>query len=338
MGATVRAVVVASVVATSSVAANANLPAKFDPAEYAKPNQCPSMFTFAAGKCEVTKTEVEKLDAAACKAAGFTPPADPAGGKCMVPTGFKSPAPECKAIAGRQASIVGSGDTARCNYESTIATSAVGDYISDCFEINAVPAGSEVQKNETYFVSGQRELDDDDTELTLVRGKVNWVPLGCRAKGGPVVKLRASQLIEAGASRYGYSFGFLTMPYKYFPKEKGFVVNAPIGGYLGWRAGQAGSGYTVAAALTLSSVKADIVDPNTLDANGKPTVTGEADVAALSGAVGIMFDILKSTRGKPFKAGVFVGQDLVSKDPTVHYKYNRKTWVAVQIGFDFTDN
>lgn len=148
----------------------------------------------------------------------------------------------------------------------------------------------------------------------------------------------AAALMEAGALRSGYAFGLLTMPYKYYPGEKSFVAGVPIGAYLGWRNGVAGSGSTFAAALTLGQVKADTVDPAQKDANGKPTVIGSADVAALSLALGVMYDLLKSPVGKPFKAGIFVGADVVSRDPTVSYRFNRKPWVAIQLGYDFTDN
>jgi hypothetical protein len=215
--------------------------------------------------------------------------------------------------------------------------SAPGDYVSDCFEIAAAPPGTTLKKDETYFVSGQKEIANDDRELTLVKGRIKWF-FGCKPVGDPVQRIAASRLIESGAYRRGWAYGALTMPYKYFPGEKSFVVNAPIGAYLGWRDGQAGSGRTYALAVTLSSVKANVVDPNLLDAAGKPTVTGTADVAALSLAAGAMFDILKSPRGKPFKVGVFVGRDTVSRDPTIDYRYNRKNWVALQIGYDFTDN
>ncbi len=219
---------------------------------------------------------------------------------------------------------------------------AAGDYIGDCFVVKVVPQGTALKSGQNYYVSGQKNLDDDDRELTLLEGSMRyiaaWPPLNCRPTGGSEHKVKASDLIEAGASRQGYTDGLLTMPYKYFPNEKSFVINAPVGGYLGWRDGLAGSGRTVAVALTLSSVSANTVDPNQPDSAGKPTVTGTTTVAALSFAGGMMFDILKSPRGKPFKTGVFFGRDVVSKDPTIDYRFNRKTWVAIQIGYDFTDN
>ena len=36
--------------------------------------------------------------------------------------------------------------------------------------------------------------------------------------------------------------------------------------------------------------------------------------------------------------GLFVGADYVGADNVVKFAHNRKPWVALQIGFDFTDN
>jgi len=145
-------------------------------------------------------------------------------------------------------------------------------------------------------------------------------------------------MMSTGAGRYGWAYGALTMPYKYYPSDKSFVAGVPIGAYLGWRMGRAGSGVTLAGALTLSQVKAETVDPKVLDGDGKPTVTGTADVAALSAAVGVVFDVSKEPGTKAFKAGLFVGKDRITHSPTIDYKHSGKTWFAVQIGFDFTDN
>jgi hypothetical protein len=51
-----------------------------------------------------------------------------------------------------------------------------------------------------------------------------------------------------------------------------------------------------------------------------------------------MYDISKAPGIKPFKIGLFFGQDRVSKDKVVSYRQNGQTWVAFQVGFDFTDN
>ena len=207
---------------------------------------------------------------------------------------------------------------------------------------------TDLTAGKNYLVTNQRAIDTTDTadrELSLVSSTNfwhsdwdTWPLVGCTAeKNGTQHHVSASKLIVAGAKRRGYAYGFLTMPYKYFRSKKSFLINVPLGGYLGLRYGQAGSGTTFAFAVTLSSVKAETIDPAKLDAAGKPTITGTADVSALSGAFGFIFDVLKSQAGKPFKAGIFVGRDVVNSTPTIDYQFNRKTWIAIQLGYDFTD-
>jgi hypothetical protein len=311
----------------------------FVPADYAQPKECPAVYEYqpAAGTCKALPDKIAALKGAACAGDGVR--LDTINDKC-VPTD-PAPAPQCKTIAGRTAKISGAGAKAACSYEATSAVSGLGDYIGDCFKLPIKPAGTNLETGKDYLVTGQKDAGKDDRELVLVDAKPpGLLSISCNAaKGGAVHPgLLASGLIEAGAVRKGYTYGFLTMPYKYFPSEKSFVTGVPIGGYLGWRSGQAGSGRTAAAAVTLGSVKANTVDPAKLDANSKPTVTGTADVAALSFAFGLMFDLLKSPAGKPFKAGVFIGKDIVNNDPSIDYRFNRKPWIAIQLGYDFTDN
>jgi hypothetical protein len=313
---------------------------KFDPADLSKPEVCPDYYNYKkdSGECMADTNKINVLKEDDCKGPGLKLNVGGSPPVCVVDN-KKKPSPKCKSLPGYTSKITGTGVNAACSFERLILASAPGDYIGDCFHIKAVPPGTELEHGEYYFVSGQKTTASNDRELTLVSGEVRWIPpTGCHATGGPQHQVFASQLIEAGASRYGYAYGILTMPYKYFPSEKSFQVNVPIGGYLGYRYGQAGSGTTFALAVTLSSVKANTVDPTKLDAAGKPTVTGTADVTAISGAIGFMFDFLKSPNGSPFKAGVFIGKDIVSSDPNIDYRFNRKTWIAIQLGYDFTNN
>ncbi|GEM_PF-3524514 len=322
--------------------AQSALPDNINPADYIKP-VCPDYYKYENGDCNAETDKIATLKEKDCKGSGlkFDDKRSPAPA-CIVDD-KKDTGPACKPLSGYTSKISGTGGDATCRYELTIPASAPGDYIGDCFHIKTKPSDTQLVVGEYYFVSGQKTVNKDDRELTLVSGKLGaklgFIPIGCYATaGGSQHHVLASQLIEAGASRSGYTFGILTMPYKYFPSEKKFQVNVPIGAYLGWRYGQAGSGTTAALAVTLSQVKANTVDPTKLDAAGKPTVTGTADVSALSYAVGMMSDILKSSGGRPFKAGVFLGKDIVNSDPAVDYRFNRKTWIAIQLGYDFTEN
>jgi hypothetical protein len=237
-----------------------------------------------------------------------------------------------------------------CVYDRPeIATSSQGDYVGDCFHLKTpvgkLPAGTRL------FVTDQDTQNKDDPTLTVVRA-VDWgdglyryaqnlLPgwPSCRADFSdiPAETLSASELTKSGATRRGYAFGALTMPYKYFPGSKKFISGLPIGAYMGWRVGQQGSALTFAAAATLGAVTADTLTKTGSGANEVVTLTGSTQAAALSWAAGLMFDVSRNPSGKPMRAGLFAGKDHVNQSDNIRYEHNNKTWVAVQIGFDFTD-
>lgn len=246
-----------------------------------------------------------------------------------------SPAPkrQCAELAGYVGRVEEDG---ACAYDKpAMQASSLGDYLGDCIEVltpdvpNLSP-GHYVVTNQTRSADGALTLDMAESN------DQGWVY--CRAKsGGHVTQATDAAVMKSGALRYGWTWGALTMPYKYYPGTKTFTSSAPIGMYIGRRYGQAGAGFTLALAATISSVKADTVDPDVLT-DGKPTITGTTNAAALSWAAGAMWDLTKAPGGRPFKAGVFVGADRVNADKSVSYRENGKPWVAIQIGYDFTDN
>lgn len=300
--------------------------------ELAKPTCASAVFDDATGKCG-PPPKLDKFDKDTCpSAAGFS-----FDGKCKFDPAQSKP--ECSTVLGR---LAYDPETKSCVLVVNSPTSAPGSYVGDCFTVVGDVEGTLFKSGDTYAVTNQRREANDERTLTMVKGDVNLVPIpfyfGCKARGGKEVEVPAGRMMASGAKRYGWAYGFLTMPYKYYPSAKEFQVGVPIGSYLGYRVGQAGSGYTWAAAVTLGQVKADTLDPKLPDPSGKPTVTGTTDVAALSWALGMVFDVSKEPATKGFKAGVFVGQDRVNRSPSIEYKHNGKTWVAIQVGYDFTDN
>jgi hypothetical protein len=290
------------------------------------------------GKCGLPQgTLAKSLDVNDCK---DVPGLAVEAGECVLKDS-EIRAPRCN---GDVANLGFDAASQTCKLEVGKPSSALGDYLGDCFRIVAAPAGTSLAAGVTYAVTKQENIANDDKRLTLLEADLSYWPSpwhwGCRAKSGRTIKpltADASNLATHGARREGWAYGALAMPYKYYPGAKKFIAGLPVGAYLGWRWGASGSGMTVAAALTLSQVKADTLDPKVKDADGKSAVIGEADVSALSAAFGAVFDINKSGAGKPFKAGLFVGQDKVNTSPTIGYPYKGKWWVAVQLGFDFTD-
>jgi hypothetical protein len=312
-------------------AARADDAGTFNPADYTAP-VCPSHYGAPTNDtCPAKDTEIAGLPKDDCKGTGLL--LNATTGKCEAAK--PAPTPQCKPFQDFKATLT----KGVCTYAKMTATSATGDYVGDCFKITTRIAGTDLASKDWYQVQAQKNLDSGDRMLSIADAhKTDLWPFVCMpTRDGSSRDIAASKLIESGAIRTGYTWGALTMPYKYYPRLKKFEVNAPVGGYFGYRTGQAGSGYTFAAALTLSSVKADSVDPNSLD-NGRPKITGSTNVAALSGALGVMFDMAKSPQGKPFKAGFFLGVDFVNQSSTISYPANHKLWMALQLGYDFTDN
>lgn len=311
-------------------------PDTLDLAKLADP-QCDTPFAFRkpSGNCSLPENvSPSSLKLEQCQ---NVPGLKVVNGKCEVVPG-EVRGPMCR--SGLSGLVYDTQDKV-CKAVVNSNVSARGDYEGDCFRIVAEPPDSGLKSKEVYAVTHQ-EVDGSDKRLYLVQGDLSYWPSpwswGCRARLGPVKIVNASVLERHAARREGWAYGALTMPYKYFPHDKSFVAGLPIGGFLGWRWGALASGSTLAVALTLSQVKADTLDPKTLDGDGKPTKTGTADVAALSLAIGYVFDVSKSSAARPYKAGVFVGVDRTNQSPTVNYANNGKTWVAIQFGFDFTDN
>jgi hypothetical protein len=301
------------------------------------PNLCRTFYTYNAPtrSCAPDATALGKATAEQCKAANLDPQAAPSTGCQQLAT---APTPACRAVPHHSVRIEKINGTDVCRYTASIEASASGDYIGDYFVIGMVPPGSGLQAQAQYQVTKQE--DGDDPILTMIRGEGECLSFFGRFKPADPpdpashVTVNASELVEYNAGRRGWAWGLLTTPYKYYPNECEFQGSATIGPYFGFRWSRGGTGTTLAAAVTLGSVNADTIET----VNGARTIKGETNVAALSVAVGVLFDFLKSNTGKPVTVGLLVGKDFVNRDENIDYRFNRDTWVAVQLGYDFTDN
>jgi len=308
---------------------------------------CADNFEYKNGICEAN-LDVKNFDENKCKNLGdfmtYGADKDDSTKKSCTKSAAEKPEPFCKEIHSYTYKLSGSAPNLSCQYErTTVSTSSQGDYIGDCFKLRAKVDGIP-NRNVDYFVTNQDSQNKESPSLTLVQAGTDlripgWMSCSpAEAVDQPSVSVSANALANSGAIRRGFAYGFLTTPYKYYPSKKKFTTSVPIGAYLGWRRGQPGSSVTYALAATIGSVSADTIDPKVLDSNNKPTVTGSTDVAALSFATGIIFDILRSNSGSAFKAGILVGKDYINQSDSISYDLNKETWVAIQLGYDFTDN
>lgn len=305
----------------------AGAPSTAQPIDLSEPF-CPPAYVVKGGKCEVDSVALDKLKTpSACTGVGGAL----TDGACKLPD--KKPVPACRGVAGGTQTLVGD----RCIFDTRIATSASGDYVGDYFDIVAVPRDDPDRfggpPRTRLKVMSQKDLGPQDRMLTLLPVKPRGIEIlkGAPEASGMTTEVKASDLIEYGAHRIGWTYGALAIPYKYYVQGKSFAPGVAIGPYVGRRWGRPGSAYTAALAATIGNVKGEV-------RNAENNIVSTPDLMAYSLATGVMWDISKAQGVKPFKIGVFVGVDSVSSDDVVKFKNNRKGWLALQIGFDFTDN
>ena len=298
-------------------------PGPFGYKEPPKPPEPP-----VAGKCEIDTTKLAALTTEAECSGAWLKFDDKATPKCSV---VKAPPPSC----GNALPDLVVKDN-KCVVERSTPRSSLGDFLGDCFYVSAVPQGTAFPfKGGTYLkVLSDKEAPGGKDKLLNVASAEGRIPVySCKATpGAPVVEMAASDLAAIGANRYGWAYGVLAMPYKYYKGAKKIGDGVTIGPYVGWRQGEPGAGTTFALSIGLSKVKGEVRD-------AQDKITSTPDLAAISAAAGVMWDIRKSTGvTKPFTIGLFVGTDRVSADNVVKFPNNGKGWVALQIGYDFTDN
>lgn len=290
--------------------------------------ECPAPYLISAdkSKCEIDMKQFDKKEAA-CKAAGFKFAND----TCT--SDRPPPSPQCNKVV--DGLYVKDG---KCVAEKGAPTSAASDYVGDYFKIVAVQNPDRIGYpfGTVMKVMSQRPIGDNDRLLTVAEvpsGQWNKLVLAGWAnpqQGAVERDILASDLVDAGASRIGWTYGALALPYKYHFHDHSFGSEVSIGPYFGRRFGRAGSAFTVAFSAGIADVKGTVRD----DAGN---ITDTPNLLAFTYAAGLMWDITKATNIKPFKIGVFVGQDRVSSSNAVKYEHNGRTWLSFQIGYDFTD-
>lgn len=224
-----------------------------------------------------------------------------------------------------------------CVVDRSVPRSSKGDYEGDYFHLIAI---SSAHSRITYpqgtwlKVLSQQKLGDNDMELTVIPVNSSPTPFfewRDKEKKEQARTVRATDLAEVGATRAGWAYGGLALPFKYYSGDHRFATNVSIGPYVGWRWGQPGSTTTVAITAAIGSVAGEVRDANN-------NITSTPQLVAFSMGGGVMWDLSKAPDAKPFKIGVFLGQDRVSRDDVVKFKDDGKWWASLQVGFDFTDN
>jgi hypothetical protein len=256
-------------------------------------------------------------------------------GACTAPTDATLiPKPTC---GSRLSDLSYNADKKSCQVIRETPRRSLGDFVGDCFKIHSPPpegVDDQLKQGMYFIVESQTRTPTEDKELVVSPARpagLGGMTFWCRTTGARERRINASTLVSAGAHRYGWSYGVLTLPFKYYAHDKSFTPGAlNVGPFLGRRWGSAGSAITAAVAATIGSVRGEIKDT-------QGNITSTPDLTAFSIAIGLMLDVSNNPDLKPFKMGLFYGVETVSGADGVNYKHNRKPWVAFQIGYDFTD-
>lgn len=149
-------------------------------------------------------------------------------------------------------------------------------------------------------------------------------------KPGDSYTLTAEQLKNASYSRYGWIYGPMLVPFKYFPHDRSFEPSQSLGMYMGYRTSwfeSRGLSFVGGAGLATMKVSEVVDDP----AKPGSKTTKENTIAGYTVAGGVMFDLTREA--KPFVAGLLLGRDFVGSNSALTYKHDNKTWIALQVGW-----
>jgi hypothetical protein len=219
-----------------------------------------------------------------------------------------------------------------------------GDYFK--FNVNVKPFRASdadrkgdvmAPKNSCFRVSEEFEEQDpaDSTKKRkMVRGKfeTGWFanvllpPYRCKSKDSlgfdPAWSYDVPKgliMDERDRSRYGWTYGALVAPFKFYTKTREFSAGASVGPYLGYRViDRPGSKSVVAL-----SVGAATTNTTATDANGNTTNSNRTGV---SYAFAYILDIKSD-----FNAGLIAGADYYSKSQNI--PNSGKLWVGLSFGY-----
>ncbi len=147
---------------------------------------------------------------------------------------------------------------------------------------------------------------------------------------GDSYTITAEQLKNASYSRYGWIYGPMVVPFKYFPHDRSFEPSQSLGMYAGYRTSWFESrGLSIVGSAGLATIKVSQVvdDPN----NAGIKTTKENTIAGYTLAFGALFDLTREV--KPFVAGLLIGRDFVGRNSALTYVHDNRTWIALQVGW-----
>jgi hypothetical protein len=218
-----------------------------------------------------------------------------------------------------------------------VGVSTVGDYFK--FNVNVKgfkpsDGGDEVSAPQGSCFRVSSELTDKGGNATL-RGRFEtgtfahglWPPYGCAElkdpKGiNPALSYdvpKRNVLEDYDRDRFGWTYGVLVAPVKYYVKPHEFSAGASVGPYLGYRFYDR-QGASNVIALSVGAATATITTNN---ADGS---TSSTNTTGLTIAAAYLVDIKSA-----FNVGVLAGTDIYSKSQNV--PTSNKLWLGLSFGY-----
>jgi hypothetical protein len=255
--------------------------------------------------------------------------------------------PSCPSGGG----IAYSSETKQCVRNVSASVSDPSNYVHDCIKVLAPIKGASLQKpksekaakdgaagdatakndgdDDRFYVSWQskdgKQIDLVPAKKGSILGMLSWACDPVRDEAA--TRVNVDDLVESGALRSGWVYGMLVAPFKFYPYSGQITASTTIGPYLGWRMERPVGTTTVVGSAGISSVSATAKDES--------GATKTVPLTAWSAATGLIFEVSKGKT--PFRVGFLVGKDWVDRKSAVKYENNARTWLALQLGFDFTD-
>jgi hypothetical protein len=229
--------------------------------------------------------------------------------------------------------------------------SSSGNYVGDCVKpFKPIYSIAQNNNNQTapqktprfYRVLNQQMMQNGDIKLKILpldndASHFNFIECAFTTayEGNETISsISVKDLADTGFQRYGWTYGALILPYKYYSGSKKFIGSSTtLGPYLGFRNTIFDRSITWAGSFGITQVQGNLLDFSgkaILDTTGKPSQTS---MSAITMALGIMIDINKGSNGEsPLKIGLFYGNDRVSGESSRFYPDNKKGWFAFQVG------
>ncbi|WP_347703289.1 hypothetical protein [Roseateles paludis] len=138
--------------------------------------------------------------------------------------------------------------------------------------------------------------------------------------------------LEASAhTRYGWVYGPMVVPFKYFMHDHSIEPSQSLGMYLGYRISTFNRGISLVGTAGAATMKVSTVVDSTDPAKPGKT-TKENSILGYSMAAGVLVDITREA--KPFVAGLLIGKDFVGSNSALPYVHDRRWWMAFQLGWN----